>query len=183
MKLQRKLVAATMTLVVAAMVLVAVAATAMAFASGVTTAGTGVDLVSGGGGGGGSTPAPARVLVPCAQIASFKSTGGTYQQYGAIWVSFNVKNCGPIEDLIVTVTETTDSVNELYGWAAGTVWERTLVLRQVKVGGNFSFGNLDNDFAIPGAWYHGTIKAQSVSDGPVLASQTIDTLTGCKVGV
>jgi len=51
-------------------------------------------------------------------------------------------------------------------------------------GGSFSFGKLDNDFAIPGALYHGVITVKSNLTGDVvLASQTFDAMTGSKTGV
>ena len=152
---------------------VAAAAAAILVPSAIASGGLDSGGSGGGGGGGGGTPSP--VLAPCAQISSFKATGGNYRSWGAIWVSYTVKNCGPDGGLTITVTETTD-VDPTYSWVvvAGS--------GLLKTGSSYSVSNLDNDIALPGTTYHVQIKVTDPVSGAVLATQSVDATTGVKVG-
>ena len=129
------------------------------------------EVGSGGGGGGGSTLPP--VLAPCAQLSSFKASGGNYKIWGAIWVDYTVKNCGPAESLIVTVTETNTSTGNVDWISPATTY----------LSSNASFSmKLDNDFAPQATTYLVTITVTEYSSGIVLATQSVYTTTGTRVG-
>jgi hypothetical protein len=159
------LIRLSLAMLMATVAVAPVGSTSVAQASG------GLDSGGSGGGGGGSTPPP--VLVPCAQISSFKATGGNYQTYGAIWVSYTVKNCGPDEFLTVTVTETTAQSANVWSYPSTAY---------LKNGSSFSMGNIDNDFALPGTTYHVVITVRETATGTLLATQSADATTGIKIG-
>jgi len=141
---------------------IAVSAVSPVFASG--------GVGSGGGGGGGTTA----TLSPCAQISSFKATGGNYKTWGAIWVNYTVKNCGPLETLSINVTET-NTVTGNVEWSSTTN-------PYLKTNDSYSSPNLDNDFAPQATTYLVTITVTEYSTGAVLATQTVYATTGTKVG-
>ena len=168
----------TMKWLAAGAALAVLTSASVAMASGGATSGTGVDLVPGGGGGGGGGSTAPAVPAPCGQLSSFKATGGNYHMYGAIWVSFTVKNCGPLESLRVTFEETPLDAS---GLPSGGTWVGNAYQAYLKTNDSYSVGNVDNDFAAPGTSYAVTIRVVEPLTGSVLATQTAYATTGTKL--